>query len=410
MAVRRAPAVNLATRASLVTLALLTLMPAACASRKNTRGIPLPATATLTLAGQFSIPPEQRFPAAIGLPFGGISGLVSSPTLAADRQLFGISDAQRGGRIYRFSLDGMDAAFRVTTEEAIALESVTADIPADFEALGLLPNGNFLVASEGTGREPRRPPAIAEYGHHGEFLRNLPVRDRYVPEPTGPVTRGARGNAGFESLALAPGGGFFFTAVETALIQDGAPADFERGTRTRLLEYVERHGRFEPAREFVYEIEKLERPSFAPGVFFINGLVELLVIDRTTLLALERGYVESAADPGAGMNYIRLYRVSLAGATDVSRLESIKDRAEVVPVQKTLLLDLSKTPGLDRELAPSLDNFEGMTFGPRLADGRPTLILVSDDNFSARQRTWFLAFAIALGSDPRVESAKTGRK
>jgi hypothetical protein len=35
-----------------------------------------------------------------------------------------------------------------------------------------------------------------------------------------------------------------------------------------------------------------------------------------------------------------------------------------------------------------------MTFGPRLPDGRATLLLVSDDNFSPAQRTWFLLFAI----------------
>jgi 3-phytase len=35
-----------------------------------------------------------------------------------------------------------------------------------------------------------------------------------------------------------------------------------------------------------------------------------------------------------------------------------------------------------------------MTFGPRLPDGRATVILVSDDNFHAAQRTWFLVFAV----------------
>ena len=61
---------------------------------------------------------------------------------------------------------------------------------------------------------------------------------------------------------------------------------------------------------------------------------------------------------------------------------------------KTLLLDLSNVQGFSPELAPSLDNFEGMAFGPRLPDGRASLVLVSDDNFSAAQRTWFLLFAI----------------
>jgi hypothetical protein len=35
-----------------------------------------------------------------------------------------------------------------------------------------------------------------------------------------------------------------------------------------------------------------------------------------------------------------------------------------------------------------------MAPGPRLPDGRRTLMLVSDDNFNAAQRTWFLLFAI----------------
>jgi hypothetical protein len=366
---------------------------AGCALRAGRAPISAPGLSSIALAGQFSVAPQQRLPPTLGLPFGGISGLASRPMVRAGTDLYGISDAQHGGRIYRLALEGEGPAFRVSIQDVIALEGTSVEITADFEALAVLPNGNFLAASEGTGREPRRPPAIAEYGRHGDFVRSLPIRDRYVPEPAGPVTRGARGNAGFESLALAPDGDRFYTAVETALIQDGDPANFEKGTRTRLLEYRSRRGSFEPRREFVYELERLERPPFPTG-FFINGVVELLVVDRTTLLVLERGYAQSSADAGVDMNYIRLYRVSLAGATDVSGLDSIKDRSDIVPVQKTLLLDLTKTPGLSSELAPSLDNFEGLAWGPRLADGRQTLILVSDDNFSVRQRTWFLAFAI----------------
>ncbi len=221
------------------------------------------------------------------------------------------------------------------------------------------------------------------------------VPDKFVPEPTGPATHGARGNAGFEGLTLSPDGERLFTATETALIQDGATATFDAGAQTRIIEYVPRRGTFEPAREFVYGLEPVQKPPFiASPRFFINGLVELLAINRTTLLALERGYVENEANAAQSRNRIRLYRVSLTGATDVSPLESLKGHPEIVPVTKTLLLDLSDVQGLSRELAPSLDNFEGMAFGPRLPDGRASLIIVSDDNFSQLQRTWFLLFAI----------------
>ena len=56
---------------------------------------------------------------------------------------------------------------------------------------------------------------------------------------------------------------------------------------------------------------------------------------------------------------------------------------------KTLLADLSATPGL----AP-LDNIEGITLGPELPDGRQSVVMVSDDNFSPTQITQFLAFAM----------------
>jgi hypothetical protein len=59
------------------------------------------------------------------------------------------------------------------------------------------------------------------------------------------------------------------------------------------------------------------------------------------------------------------------------------------------VLDLEDIVGkLDPEF-PTLDNFEGMGFGPTLPNGNPTLIIVSDNNFRDRQRTVFLAFEIA---------------
>jgi hypothetical protein len=59
----------------------------------------------------------------------------------------------------------------------------------------------------------------------------------------------------------------------------------------------------------------------------------------------------------------------------------------IVPVQKRLLLDLD-TLGIE------LENLEGMTLGPRLADGSQTLVVISDDNFSADQKTQVLLFKL----------------
>ena len=91
------------------------------------------------------------------------------------------------------------------------------------------------------------------------------------------------------------------------------------------------------------------------------------------------------------MNGIQIYRVSLEGATDVSELDSIAGRTGLVSLSKQLVLDLDSAAGLPPALKAShLENFEGMTFGPAPPDGERRLFMVSDDNFSKDQRTWFL--------------------
>jgi hypothetical protein len=96
------------------------------------------------------------------------------------------------------------------------------------------------------------------------------------------------------------------------------------------------------------------------------------------LLALERSYTM-----GVG-NRVRIYRLDLAGASDVADREGLGDTS-FTAVRKTLMLDLAV-------LGIPMDNLEGMSWGPLLPNGRRTLILVSDNNFSARQITQLLAF------------------
>lgn len=346
---------------------------------------------TFSLAGQFNIPPLGRYPTGFGLPFGGISGLAA---YANGQEMLGISDDRDGLRAYRFRIGGEGESFRVDLVGQISLDAVASGVAGlDPEAIAILPNANILIASDGIGTEPRIPPAIVEYTRHGAFVRSLPIRDRFVPNPVGPLQKGVRGNAGFESLTMVPGEGRFFAGAEAPLAQDGEPTTFERGAPARLLEYVRDGDSYEPAREFVYMVEPVHRPSFEPGVA-VNGLVELLALGGSEFLALERSFVAETRNTGRSINRIRLFRIDLAGATDVSSIDSLQDMTSIVAASKTLVLDLSDVEGLSPDLAPSLDNFEGVAFGPRLRDGRSSLIMVSDDNFNRTQQTWFLQFAI----------------
>ncbi len=142
----------------------------------------------------------------------------------------------------------------------------------------------------------------------------------------------------------------------------------------------------------VYRVEPVVAPPVPGDAFRTNGLVELLALGEDQLLAMERSYSD-----GAG-NSIRLFVISTRGATDVRRLKRLSSRraAGYAPVAKRPLLDLGS-------LGIPLDNLEGMTFGPPLADGRRTLVLISDDNFSTDQKTQVLAFAVGgPSSSPQV--------
>ena len=136
----------------------------------------------------------------------------------------------------------------------------------------------------------------------------------------------------------------------------------------------------QPRAEYVIDVSPIPAaPTVANGAAD-NGIAEILAIDRDRLLVLERAYVQ-----GIG-NFIKLFVVDVSGATDVSKIDSLAGQ-RYVPAAKRLLLDLST-------LGIRLDNIEGMTWGPRLANGRRTLIMVSDDNFNARQIQQFLLFEL----------------
>jgi hypothetical protein len=111
-----------------------------------------------------------------------------------------------------------------------------------------------------------------------------------------------------------------------------------------------------------------------------NGVSDLVALSDTTFLVLERSVAEHPV--------VCIFRAEIGAATDVMALPSMQNAA-LTPMSKSLAIDLSTTPGLT-----PLDNIEGITLGPKLPDGRQSVVLVSDDDFSATQVTQFLLLAM----------------
>ena len=309
-------------------------------------------------------------------------------SLGDGRELLAICDDSESPRVLRLQVTP-SPVWSVQQVGAIRLEP-NSNAPArlDPEGIALTAEGHILISSEGISTaDVRLPPSITEYSPDGSYVRQLPVRARFVQNPVGTLTTGVRPNAGFEGLTTTPDYARLFTAAEVSLLQDGDGDPFSTAPRTRMLEYLQRSGTYQPAREFVYELDPLPRPAFRVG-FAVNGLVELLALSQSELLALERAFVESE-DKSTTINRIRLFRISLDGATDVSGVDTLSSAGRTTPVRKVLLSDLNQLRGLSPRLA-NLDNFEGLAWGPRDRDGVRPLIVVSDDNFNASQVTAFL--------------------
>ncbi|MEO5897127.1 MAG: esterase-like activity of phytase family protein, partial [Vicinamibacterales bacterium] len=144
---------------------------------------PLPPVQPLHFVAEYVVPRE---PESSALRFGGISGLAS---LNGGRQLLGIADDRENSRVYRFDVVGEPPQLRIVPTATIRLQAGgSAPAKLDPEGIAVTKSGHILISSEGIGNEePRLPPAILEYSAAGEFIRQIEVRQRFVPTPQGDV-------------------------------------------------------------------------------------------------------------------------------------------------------------------------------------------------------------------------------
>jgi 3-phytase len=370
----------MARRAVLTVLALVVALAfsAAAAASGKERG------PSLEFLGEAILPTGLQFE---GTEVGGLSSMAYDA--AADRY-YVLSDDQSvidPARFYTFALDVADGDLVpgdvVVTDVTTLLNEAGMPFPAasfDPEGLALTKDGRLVLTSEGIAAA-LVPPWVRLFGLDGRQLEDLPVPAAFVPAGS-PQTRGVRQNLGFESGATV--GPYFFTGSEGALVQDGPAAALGVESPARLLRYNLKTGR--PDRQYVYWTEPIAEPPVPPTAFAVNGLVELLPLDKHSFLAMERSF--SVGAPGTG-NTIKLFTVELSGAQNVNGRESLAGQlGSIEPVSKELLLDLDV-------LGIPLDNVEGMAFGPDLPDGRRSLVLVSDNNFAPAQFTQFLLFAFS---------------
>lgn len=323
----------------------------------------------LELVGYATLPTDMRFEDTL---VGGLSGLAYEPASGLFWAICDDRSDHSPARLYRLRIDLADGRLDpgdATVVGVALLRDEHGELfelgTVDFEGIALGGESVF-ISSEGEAKVGN-PPLVAEFSRDGRLLRRLPLPEAFVPSSP---EQGVRDNQGFEALSMAPDGRTLFVGTEGALVQDGPEAAVGVPSLTRLRRIDLASG---DERQALYPLAALSAaPEPADGLR-VRGLVDLLALGDDQLLALEREYVA-----GHGFQ-IHLNELSIAGSGEVT---------------KRLLLDLAET-GL------TIENVEGLAFGPQLPDGRASLILVSDNNFLAEtQGSQFFAFAVDESSPP----------
>jgi hypothetical protein len=345
---------------------------------------------SLEYIGEYQVPKSLT---VNDTPVGGLSGL----TYDRARDVFYAVSDDRGeqapARFYTLKLDldtknPQQIKFdRVNITNVTILKNANGDpYPCgeiDPEAIAVTPQGSVFIASEGD-RSKMIPPFINEFDlTTGRVKQALPIPQRYLFDTSS--QRGVQNNLAFEGITLSPTGTLpasgeplrLFAATESALIQDKEVAKVGKdgkipGAKNRWLQYL-LSDRSTIIDEHLYQLDS------PPLGAIEHGLSELQAIDTSGhFLTLERSF-------GLLGFRIKIFQATTAGATDTSKIDSLKNNTAIKPIQKQLAFDL-------KQLNIYLDNQEGMALGSRLPDGSQTLLLVSDNNFSKRQITQFLLF------------------
>ena len=338
----------------------------------------------LRLIGDYNIAAQTQFN---GVEFGGISGIDRD----SEGHYWAISDdrgevANPRAYVLDIALDANQIS-SITINKMIYLHNENNQLhpigrkTIDPESIRMAQNGHVYISSEGnysSNSTDLYQPFIREYSLNGSIIRQFDIPKAFYYQDN--LTQGGRSNKLFEALTLTPKGQLF-AATEDALIQDGPMTSINNGSVIRFLKFDINTG--QNTAQYAYDIPKI--PVDSPPETFRpdNGVSEILALSENEFLVIERAYADLVG------NTIRIVKATIQpNTTDVRQISSLVN-AQYQSISKQILLELPIQYN-----SIKIENIEGISWGPTLANGHRTLILVSDNNFQNQKNTQFLAFEV----------------
>ncbi len=182
-----------------------------------------------------------------------------------------------------------------------------------------------------------------------------------------------RHNGTLEGLSLSIDTNGYWIAMELPLEIDGQEPQLVKTKSPVRITYINAVSH-QPEKQFAYTLDSISKQP--KGDFAVNGLTEILEYAKGKFFIIERSYSSGLGNQG---NTVKIFNVDVSNATNTLKFKSLKN-INYIAATKELVFDFENVR--DQLTNNSIDNIEGITFGPKLPNGNKTLLLVSDNNFS----------------------------
>lgn len=314
---------------------------------------------------------ERTLPAGFNFQnetFGGISGIDFK-----NGELIMINDSPSNPLLFsaEFILDDFKLDTLVfTSVTKLKTDAFYQENALDMESIRF-DGKDYLISTEGNINKDLAP-RIFKINRKAEFLASYPLPDYFLPKGNNQP----RHNGVFEGLSMDLNSNGFWFANELPLENDGkTPKLFNTNSPIRISHYD--RGQNQITRQYAMDLDRIIKIPLLP--FAINGLTEILQLEKDKFLVLERAY--SAGHKSRG-NRVKLFLVDVSKATDIKDIVQLEDTSENISyAEKSLLFDFKKVKKKTTDRI--VDNLEGLCFGPMLPNGNRSLIIASDDNFNS---------------------------
>lgn len=183
-------------------------------------------------------------------------------------------------------------------------------------------------------------------------------------------------NQGFEALSYNAKTQRFWLTTESDLPADGG----DSSGVVRMVSFTET---LQPDLQWAY---RMERPELKRGLYYAHGVSAIVALDDGRLLVLERELTVPKGYIGA-RTVLKIYAVNPTKTPSIGWETNVAALAEDSVLKKKPVCRFTTSLNLTRR---SYANYEGMCLGPKLNDGRQTLLLINDSQAGAGNALYHL--------------------